>query len=85
MLALGVGEATLAAATLLGPDPLTGWTMALLAVGSFALGAFQVTGRMPLEVTARQERLFREIVNATLVCGVFVTLVGGLLLADAFL
>jgi hypothetical protein len=81
MVALGVGQATLAAATLLGPDsdPLTGWTTAVLVLGSFTLAALVLSGRLPLDVADGQRQLFGVIANASLF-GVIAnaSLVGGI-------
>jgi len=87
IVALGVGQSALAAATLLGPDsdPLTGWTTAALALGSFVLGGLILTERMPLDITDGQRRLLGFIANASVVGGIAGTLVGVLLLAGPLL
>lgn len=87
VVALGVGQSTLAAATLLGPDSdaLTGWSMAFLAVSSFTLGTLQVTGWLSLDVTDGQRRLARVVANALVVGGVAGTLAGLSLLVGPLL
>ena len=81
---LGVGQAVLAVSNYVGSgaDPVGVWTTAFLAAASFALGALQLSGRIPLDVTPTQGRLLRFVSNASIVGGLGVGFVGTVLLVD---